>query len=397
MGRCSRTYNLGVNPTLLNRVAIALSMVGVYIAGVLSYSHAARVEVPCKADSTVNCAAVVNSPFGYLIGIPVAYLGLVTYLVILGLAVLRGRSSGAQWQRVTKAGFALTLVGVAFSLYLQTISISTIGQLCAWCLASAVTMLVLFIVHGMISQRGEPDAEEGEAASSVGPRRDVTVLAAMAILAVGAFGVTASSMRKELLSASSGFTFEGVTMEEVLGSPGRMKGPEDAKVLVVEVADINCPACRTNYPKMKKTFADNAGKMRMSFIHFPLFNKPGHETSIAGAMMSEYAADNGKFWEFMDRVFDESNTERVKQESGLYGIAGEIGLDIEDLKKKMDVDRDTTLLDRVNADFFNCVEKMKIGGTPAFILAPEGVQPKSYGFEGFEAAIKEPGIASLLK
>lgn len=388
-----------MNPTLLNRAAIVLSMVGVYIAGVLTYSHLAKVEVPCRADTTVNCAAVVNSPFGYLLGIPVAYLGLLTYLVVLGLAIVRGRSTGVMWQRVTKAGFALTLVGVGFSLYLQTISISTIQQLCAWCLASAVTMLALFIVHGMISQRGEPEAsEEGELAGAGAlAKRDLTVVAAMAILAVGAFGVTASSMRKELLSASTGFTFEGVTMEEVLGAPGKLKGPADAKVLVVEVADINCPACRTNYPKMKKIFADNAGKMRMSFIHFPLFNKPGHETSIAGAMMSEYAADNGKFWEFMDRVFDESNTERVKQESGLYGIAGEVGLDIEDLKKKMDVDRDTSLLDRVNTDFFNCVEKMKIGGTPAFILAPEGVQPKSYGFEGFEAAIKEPGIASLLK
>lgn len=383
-----------MNPTLLNRVAIVLSMVGVYIAGILSYSHLAKVEVPCKADSTVNCAAVVNSPFGELFGIPVAYLGLLTYAVLLGLAVLRGRSTGVQWERVTKAGFWLTLVGVGFSLYLQTISLTTIRQLCAWCLASAVTMFVLFVVHGMISQLGQGEATE-ESAGPIMAKRDLTVVAAMAILAVGAFGITASSMRKEL-TASAAIVFEGVTLDDILGHPGRIKGPANAPVTVIEIADINCPACRANYPKMSQVFKENAGNMRMSFVHFPLYQIPGHETSIAGAMMAEYAADNGKFWEFLDKVFDPSNTERIKQESGLYGIAGEVGLDLEDMREKLDIDRNPELLDRVNKDFFHCVEKMKIKGTPSFVISVDG-DVRSYGFEGFEEALKEPGIANLLK
>lgn len=395
----SGTYNQGVTSTLLNRLVIALAIVGIFIAGILSYSSALHVEVPCRADAVTNCAAVTESPAGKLAGIPVAYLGLLAYMAILGLGVMRNRVTSKNWQNVTKAGFWLTGVGLAFSLYLQTVSISQIGQLCAWCLASAVTMLALFIVHGMISQKGEeaiPEDKEEVKVRFFRQQSDMKVLVAMAVLALISFGFTAAGMKEETKRGPQ-IEVEGLTAKDLMVDPNKVKGNREAKVAIIEVADILCPACRKSYPELQKIMKKYDGKIKAYYIHFPLFNVPGHELAIPAAMIAEYAAEHDKFYEYLDRVFMESNDERVKTESGLIGIAGESGLDTADLKKRLDVNVDSRLLDSVNKDFNLAVSKLKITGTPTFILSVNDGPLEPYTFEGLKDALNRPDVQKYLK
>lgn len=393
------TYNQVVNSTVLNRAVIVLAIVGLFVAGILSYSSAVHVEVPCRADAVTNCAAVTNSDAGKLAGIPVSYLGFLAYAALLGLAVFRGRSTGNTWQKLTQAGFWLSGIGLAFSIYLQTVSIGQLGQLCAWCLASAVTMLGLFILHGMISQRGEqPIPEEKDAVKESFFRRknDMTVLAVMAVFGLLAFGFTAAGMTNEAKGPIN-VELQGLSAKELMVDPVKIHGNPDAKVSIIEVADILCPACRKSYPELQKIMKQYEGKINSYYIHFPLYNVPGHELAIPAAMIGEYAAEQGKFWNYMDLVFAERNDERVKTESGLMGIASEAGLDTVELKKRMDVDVDSRLLDSVNRDFNLAVSTLKITGTPTFILSVNGGPLEAYSFEGLKEALKRPDVQQYLK
>ncbi|MFM9872873.1 MAG: vitamin K epoxide reductase family protein [Fimbriimonadaceae bacterium] len=397
-GRVRGTYNHDVKAVLLNRIAMVLSIVGIYIAGVLAYSSARHVEVPCSINATTNCALVTNSVAGKLFGIPVSYLGLLTYAVILGLAIMRARASGKQWDLFSKLGFWLTGLGLAFSLYLQTVSISQLGQKCEWCISSAVTMLALFVVHGMISQIGRPDAvEEPTPGLKKLPKTEMTLVAGASILAMAALGFTASGMTKEASGVLPGVSVKGITVERLLSNKAKVMGTPGSKIVVVEVADILCPACRKTFPDMKKLYEANSGKMLYSYVAMPLFNLPGHENSIEAAMVAEYAAENQKFWDYMEAAFDPTNDERVKTVDGVVGIAGQIGLDTKDLKKRMDTNLDTSLLDKVNADFNFAVSDLKINGTPSFLLSVNGGEFKAYNFEGLTTALKSPDVAQYLK
>jgi protein-disulfide isomerase len=386
-----------VNSTLLNRVVLVLSMFGTFVAAVMSYSAAFKVEVPCRADATVSCASVTNSPFSLLFGVNVAHLGLVTYLAILALAFYRARATGLVWSQVTRAGFILSGIGMGFSLFLQTMSLTQIGSLCYWCLASFLAMLGLFILHGMIAQRGEPALIEDERKLFMERRKDSNLLIGAAILAIASFGFTAAGMRTEATAQDKSVQLEGITVEEILGDGRKMIGNKDAKVTVVEVADFNCPACRMAAPRVKALYEKYGGRVRLAYVNFPLYGIPGHETSIAAAMASEFAAEKGKFWEFANKVFDPANAERVKSEGGIYGIASELGLDRTEMRARMDVDKDDSLLNRVNDDMHLVSQRMKLNGTPKYLLIVEGRPIEAYEYPGLEAALQRPSVAALIK
>jgi protein-disulfide isomerase len=82
----------------------------------------------------------------------------------------------------------------------------------------------------------------------------------------------------------------------------RKKGPADAKVLIVEFSDFQCPACRFAEIPIRQTSNVYAGKFRFIFKHFPL---RAHEWAKPAAAAAECAGRQGKFWEYHDRLYDQ--------------------------------------------------------------------------------------------
>jgi uncharacterized membrane protein len=93
-----------------------------------------------------DCDAVQTSVYSELFGIPVAVLGALSYLGILALWAVShlGRDQAADLARLGL--FGLALVGSLFSLYLTFLEPFVIGAVCAWCLASAVTMTLILLL-----------------------------------------------------------------------------------------------------------------------------------------------------------------------------------------------------------------------------------------------------------
>lgn len=119
------------------------ALAGIFDAAYLSYVKLTRVPVFCSPGFG-NCESVSSSPYSYILGIPVAYLGLLTYLVIIFLLIFGGKIKFLQTNGIY-ALFGISFFGFLFSLYLTYLEIWVIKALCQWCLISAILMTVIFV------------------------------------------------------------------------------------------------------------------------------------------------------------------------------------------------------------------------------------------------------------
>ena len=81
-----------------------------------------------------------------------------------------------------------------------------------------------------------------------------------------------------------------------------VRGSDSAPITIEEWADFQCPACgmfaRTTEPQLVTTYVSQ-GQVKIVYRHFAFL---GPESQWA-AEASECADDEGKFWEFHDRLF----------------------------------------------------------------------------------------------
>jgi uncharacterized membrane protein len=130
-----------VSPRGLRIATAVLGLVGLGIAGYLTWVHYAGLQPLCVGGGG-GCEKVQSSRWAELAGIPVAVLGLAGYLAILATLAVRGESASMI------AAF-LALVGAGFSAWLTYVELAKIHAICQWCVASAVVMALLAVVTVM--------------------------------------------------------------------------------------------------------------------------------------------------------------------------------------------------------------------------------------------------------
>src|SRR5439155_14064811 len=121
------------------------ALIGLLIAGYLVLSEATNTQTICPATGAFNCDLVQKSIYSRVGPIPVAVLGLLGYLAILAVLLLESRS-GLFAERGKRLVFGMALIGLLFSGYLTAMEAFVLHAWCVWCLGSAITMLLLFIV-----------------------------------------------------------------------------------------------------------------------------------------------------------------------------------------------------------------------------------------------------------
>jgi protein-disulfide isomerase len=105
----------------------------------------------------------------------------------------------------------------------------------------------------------------------------------------------------------------------VSGRPSR--GPEGAKVTVVEFTDYECPFCKRHFNETYPALiAAYEGRIRYVVRNFPLAR---HPLAPKAAEAAECAHEQGRFWEYHDVLF---RTEALDLES-LKRHATGLGLD----------------------------------------------------------------------
>lgn len=118
----------------LRLASAVVATAGLGIAGYLTAVHYGGGEPVCAIAH--GCAAVQQSEYAELAGVPVALLGLIGYAGIL-VTLLRD-------DHTARAATAfLSLVGAGFSAWLTYVEVARLDAICVWCVGSAVCMLVL--------------------------------------------------------------------------------------------------------------------------------------------------------------------------------------------------------------------------------------------------------------
>ena len=125
-------------------VILGLVILGLGVAGYLAYVETAQVTAVCGPIG--ECNLVQSSPYARLFGIPVALFGVLSYLAIGVLWLLRQATDGKAAGLTGYGLLALTLLGTLFSAYLTMLELLVIHAICAWCLSSALITLSLFLI-----------------------------------------------------------------------------------------------------------------------------------------------------------------------------------------------------------------------------------------------------------
>jgi uncharacterized membrane protein len=121
----------------LRRAMTVLALLGLALAAYLTIVHYAGLRPACTAGQA--CIKVQTSQWSMLDGVPVALIGLIGYILILGALLAPDREE----TRVAVLG--LTMVGFGFSAYLTYRELFSIHAICEECATSAVFMTILLI------------------------------------------------------------------------------------------------------------------------------------------------------------------------------------------------------------------------------------------------------------
>jgi uncharacterized membrane protein len=122
----------------LRGVAIVLSLLGIGVAGYLTYVHYAELSPVCVGGGG-GCAKVQASDQSELLGVPVALLGLLGYAALLAALALDRREAAA----------LVAMTGAGFSGWLTYVEVEILEAICVWCVASAVCMGVLAVLSAV--------------------------------------------------------------------------------------------------------------------------------------------------------------------------------------------------------------------------------------------------------
>jgi uncharacterized membrane protein len=134
----------------LRSIATFAATVGVGVAVYIAIAHSDGGSPVCLGGGQ-GCETIAKSSYSHLLGVDIAILGAIGYLLLLGAALLRG--DGARM-----GGFAIALVGFGYSVFLTYLELFVIDAICQWCVLSAVLMTVLFAVNAvrMVRYVGTP-------------------------------------------------------------------------------------------------------------------------------------------------------------------------------------------------------------------------------------------------
>ena len=118
---------------------LVLSLIGMALTAYLSWAASSGSGLQgCGVDSA--CDAVLSSRWATLLGVPTAVWGLLAYGTLAVIAL--GGRAGRRWM----ATWTISFVGVLYSVYLTTVSITLLGATCPYCLTSLAIMASLFVV-----------------------------------------------------------------------------------------------------------------------------------------------------------------------------------------------------------------------------------------------------------
>jgi len=162
------------------------------------------------------------------------------------------------------------------------------------------------------------------------------------------------------------------------------RGADVAPVTIAEFAEFQCPFCQNVNATLQQVEERYKDRVRFVWKHLPLVSIHSH--AMDAAVAAEAARNQGKFWEYHDKLF--ANQKQLEPEN-LRRYAQELGMDL----ARFDQDRQNTDLKTKVLDDMAEATQLGVRSTPTFFIngrLVSGAMP----FETFSTIIDEIGRAS---
>ena len=125
-----------------------ITLIGTLISGYLSYTHFKDITPICYIGGANSCSLVMQSSYSILFGVPIALLGLITWLslFIFTLHVYNHhrKNHGNIHKTTSRMIFAIASVGIFAAGYFNQVMFLKLKAVCMWCEISHVLMIVAF-------------------------------------------------------------------------------------------------------------------------------------------------------------------------------------------------------------------------------------------------------------
>jgi len=127
----------------LYRAALALVIVGLLVSIYMTIYKVTSNDSMCLGSG--DCSTVNASRYSEVNGIPVAAIGILGYVAILGVLVFENRNSFFR-QNGTLLVFGMALTGFIFTIWLIYVELALLKAICPFCVTSQVAMTIIFII-----------------------------------------------------------------------------------------------------------------------------------------------------------------------------------------------------------------------------------------------------------
>ena len=154
------------------------------------------------------------------------------------------------------------------------------------------------------------------------------------------------------------------------------RGPDGAKVTIIEWSDFQCPYCAAASPLLKRLGEAYPNDVQLVYRYFPL---PSHPLSIISAQAAEGAGVQGKFWEMEEQLFANQQEWSGQSETvfrkTLDQYAEKIGLDVKKFDSELEAGKYKVKVQAAQ----DLAVQLGIGGTP-FLLLNGSPWPQSLNY-----------------
>jgi protein-disulfide isomerase len=173
-----------------------------------------------------------------------------------------------------------------------------------------------------------------------------------------------------------------------------IRGNKDAKIVLIEYSDYECPYCNRFHPTMLEVMDNYGDDVAWVYRHFPLsFHPHAQILAEASECVAEYAG-NDAFWAFSDSVYSamaddsiyDADGENISQ-STIVEMAVATGANQADIESCLD-----------NGEMTAKVKEQAAGGTKAGVTGTPGtIIVSDNGFEKIPGALSFTQVEQMLQ
>ncbi|OGI00328.1 MAG: hypothetical protein A2Y25_01720 [Candidatus Melainabacteria bacterium GWF2_37_15] len=326
----------------------------------------------CSINEVIDCDAVSETPYSRFLGVPLSVWGLGFYTFILFILLFSFHKFDLfkEFKHPKSYVFALSTLSVIVSIIMAFISSFVIQKICILCHALYLVNLLLFLV--CLAGHSIHDLWRNIMMDFKNIFSDkkwivISIISALAgiifLVLINIYQPFVPKIAEKPEISKPDVYNHGYT----IGQIGNTLGSEQAKLVIKEFTDYECPYCAVSH-KMMLQITTEIPQIRVEHYDFPLnaecntlIKNSIHKYGCISSYYARAAKKQGKFWDLATLLFENQNN---LSEENILKLAESIGLDIEQLKK----DAYDPELKKEIEENVQRAKSLGVMGTPSYII-----------------------------